>query len=38
MDDERLIMWICFMMKDEMTMTITLPLVERFSSSMIVAP
>jgi hypothetical protein len=38
MDDVSLLMWICFMMKHEMAMTITPPLVEGFSSSIIVAP
>jgi len=37
MHDERPRMWICFIMENEMTIVIVLPLVEGFSSSMIVA-
>jgi hypothetical protein len=37
MGDGRPHMWICFIMKNEMTIVIVLPLVEGFSSSMIVA-
>jgi hypothetical protein len=37
MCDGRLHMWIRFIMEDEMTIVIVLPLVEGFSSSMIIA-
>jgi hypothetical protein len=37
MGDGRLHMWIHFIMEDEMTIVIVPPLVEGFSSSMIVA-
>jgi hypothetical protein len=37
MHDGRPYMWICFIMEDEMTIVIVLPLVEGFSSSTIVA-
>jgi hypothetical protein len=38
MDDERLYMWIRFIMEDEMTTIVIPPLVEGFLSSIIVAP
>jgi hypothetical protein len=37
-NDERIFIWIRFMMEDEMTMIIIHPLGKGFSSSMIVAP
>lgn len=38
MDDRWPFMWTCFMMENDMTMTITISLVEGSSSFMIIAP